>query len=147
MADTIAMILHGWALIAYIAAAVAGFRAMTHLADDLPPWPPCIVIDSTRWLFGQSPHRRWEPQDYFTVGVLFSALASAMLAITVLMPLLEVKSFPETLDEAAAMIGATGTLSDIARRIAHVVMGSGLIILHTGAAMAAAHRGETHNAT
>jgi len=146
MAVYLAITLHVWALVAYLAAAVAGFRATVRLAGDIPPWPPCIVIDSTRWLFGHGPHRQWEPEDYWTVGVLFTSMAAAMLAVTVVMPLLEIKARPESIEDAAAMIGASGTLSDIARRIAHVAMGSGLIILHAGAAMAAAHREERDNA-
>lgn len=124
-----------WGIVAYASAAVAGFRALAILSHTVPPWPPCIVAESTAWLFGKARGRRWCADDYFTVGVLITAMASLMMMSAQLVPFVAAKQLPNSWEELHTMSGYTGTLMDLAGRLGHVALGSGLIILHAGAAL------------
>ena len=115
---------HAWAAAAYLAAAVAGVRALRCAYDHVPALPACLIADATRWLFGwHQSDRDWRPRDFVSLGVFGAVLACLFGAA------IEVQ-FLTGLDWRK--LGGVQALQQAA---GHVVTGSTLIILHCGIAL------------
>jgi len=112
---------HVWALLAYLAAAVAGVRALSGTYDHAPAWPSCLVADATRWLFGlpRSP-RAWRPRDFISLGVFGAVLACGFGVANQI-------DFLNGFDWRKL-----GGWQSLLMAVAHIITGSVLIILHCG---------------
>ena len=120
-----------WAITAHACAAASGTIALRRSMAALgtPAAPMCLIVDSTRWLFGARLSRRsWTPGDFIALAILFGIFASIMFFAQ------NVTAF---VTEKGVIAG--GTPEQALRHARNVLAGSGLIVLHCGVAL---HYGE-----
>jgi hypothetical protein len=118
---------HGWALLAYLMAALAGARALRcayRRHDETPAFPLCLILDTTRWLFGrQRSAAGWHARDFLALGVFGTAVGCLFGALATL-------DFLTGYDWRKL-----GYAQGLQQGVTHGITGSALIILHCGIAL------------
>jgi hypothetical protein len=111
-----------WAAVAYLAAAVAGFRALKSVTstDHVPAFPACLIAAATRWLFFRPVKARWNALDFIALGIFGLSLACLFSAVST----------------ADFFIGLdwrkVGHIQSLQRFAADILTGSALIVLFAG---------------
>jgi hypothetical protein len=117
-------VLLAWSIAAYLTACVTGLRALSSARDGAPPRPFCLVVDSTRWVFGRRlSASAWTARDFIRLGIFTTVLASIIRAA-----LLGEQAFDLSLTKPP-------TPFMIRSALLHVLSGSALIVLHCGLAL------------
>jgi hypothetical protein len=113
-----------WSIAAYLTACVTGLRALSSARDGAPPRPFCLVVDSTRWVFGRRlSASAWTARDFIRLGVFASVAACVIRAA-----LLGEQAFDLSLIKPPTPFAIRSALM-------HALSGSALIILHCGLAL------------
>lgn len=115
---------HLWALLAYATAAVAGVRVMLRSYERTPARPSCLIVDTTRWVFGlRTIPRNWDDRDFICLGV-FGVILACVVGVA---------------NEIEFLSGfdwrKLGGAQSLQQAGGHILTGSALIVLLRGVAL------------
>jgi len=112
-----------WAFLAYLAAAVAGIRALHRVYDGPPGSPFCLIADATRWLMGLRMRTNWSSRDFVALGVFGTVTGSLIGGL---------RTAEFFLELSWRKLGHVTSLEQV---MPHILLGSALILLHCGTAL------------